>query len=442
MKKNIFLIFMFLLIPIEVLATNDINIECNKTKLKINEETTCNLNISNLNFAITDVTGNVKLGNNLQLINSTYNKNTWLSLDNNFSVTDINLMRHNNEKISNITIATFKIKADANATGNSNISFNNIELGNTEYQSISVNCNPLKINFGNNVNTLETLNIKGVNLNFTKDKTNYSIESELDSITIDATATDKNAKITGIGTKKISYGKNTFDVVVTAENGSAKIYKINVNRKDKRSNNNNLTSIILSQGKINFDKNITEYTVNVTNKIDKINISYELEDKKSTAEFIGDKNLVEGDNIFVIKVTAENKEVKEYKINIIRETKNETSENLKKINIKIKNHEFIFDKSIYEYTINTNYEKLDFEIILEDEESKYEIIGNENLKNNDTILIKVIDKDLNTTTYKFIIQNQDKKTKNNSNNIWLIIILCISILYNIILTTIYIKKNK
>lgn len=441
MKRNIFLALLFFIMPLSVYATNDVSIVCENTKLKINEETSCKLYASNLDFTVIDVSGAVKLGDNLQLISSSYDKNVWLSLDTNFSVTDINLMRHNNTNISGITIATFKVKATSNATGNSNISFNNILFGNSEYQSVSLNCNPVNIHFGNNMASLKNLSIKGYTLDFSSNKFDYSIDIEQSNIYIDAIATDVNAKISGIGNKSISYGKNVFEIIVTAENGMTKIYKINVNRKDTRSSVNDLTNITLSSGKINFEKNKTEYVVNVENKIDKIDLSYELLDKKSNAVIIGDLNLVEGENLLIIKVTAENEEVKEYKIKIIREHKIDITDSNKISNLIIKDHVILFDKDTYDYVISTDYKKLDITVSLVDDESIYEIIGNENLQDGSIITIKVIDKNDNVNTYKIIISNNTDNEK-DSNSFWLIIVLCISFLYNVILTIIYFKKRK
>jgi len=440
MKKSIFLMFIFLLMPLTVMAVNDINVSCGKIKLKINEETTCKLNVSNLNFNVIDVTGKVKLGNNLQLVSSSYDKGVWLSLDDKFSVTDINLMRHKNDKINSITIATFKIKASANATGDSSVSFNNVSFGNSDYQSVPLSCSPVTIYFGNDINTLQSLNIKGFDIKFKSDMLNYSIDVEQENIFIEAVAIDSKAKISGIGNKNIAFGKNVIDVVVTAENGSKKTYKINVNRKDNRSNINDLSNITLSHGSIVFDKSKTEYVVNVENDVDSIDIFYELVDKKSTAEIIGNSNLIEGENNLIIKVKAENGEVKEYKINIIREQKKVVTASNKISSLKIKDHELFFDKDIDEYVINTDYKKLDIYVLLEDNESKYEIIGNNNLQDGSIITIKVMDKIGNINVYKIKIQNDNVQVQNN--NIWLIITLIISILYNIVITIFYLKVKK
>lgn len=85
-------------------------------------------------------------------------------------------------------------------------------------------------------NNLSSLSIKGYELNpkFDKDTTEYKLEldSSVETIDIEAKASDDEATISGIGNKKVSEGVNTFEIKVTAENGNEKIYKIIVNVQD------------------------------------------------------------------------------------------------------------------------------------------------------------------------------------------------------------------
>ena len=243
-------IFLFLCFPFSVFATNDVRIVCNSTRLAIGEETTCSLVANNLNFTAVDVTGKVSVGSNLSIISSYYDNGVWMSLDQAFSVTDINLMRNATTHASSLTVATFRVKANNNIDGNSYIKFTNVAMGNSDYDSVSLNCNPVNFTFKSNVNTLNSLVITGKSINFSSDRTSYSIDVDEPSINVSAVATDPNSKISGIGTRNINYGKNIINVVVTSESGIARTYTINVNRKDNRSSNNYLKKLSLTNGKI------------------------------------------------------------------------------------------------------------------------------------------------------------------------------------------------
>lgn len=95
------------------------------------------------------------------------------------------------------------------------------------------------------------------------------------------------------------------------------------------SNNNNLSSITLNNGTLNptFNKNITSYTVNVSNSTSSINITAEVEDLKATMTINGEFqssgepkaiNLQVGDNIITIVVTAEDGTTKTYTVTVTR----------------------------------------------------------------------------------------------------------------------------
>ncbi len=64
-----------------------------------------------------------------------------------------------------------------------------------------------------------------------------------------------------------------------------------------------------------FDKNTLEYQLELENDVEAITIHAEAEDKKSSVSGEGTKTVVEGDNKFTIRVTAENGSVRNYVIN-------------------------------------------------------------------------------------------------------------------------------
>ena len=85
-------------------------------------------------------------------------------------------------------------------------------------------------------NDLKSLSVEGFELSpeFSKDVTEYTVTVPEDTkeVTINATENDSAASVTGTGTFEVTGGTNTFDIVVRAENGSEKTYKVTVNVVD------------------------------------------------------------------------------------------------------------------------------------------------------------------------------------------------------------------
>ena len=82
-------------------------------------------------------------------------------------------------------------------------------------------------------NFLSSLTIDGLKLkeDFDKEKLEYSLDipAETEKIKINAQLADSNASVTGTGEKTLTIGLNTFEIVVTAENGSKRTYVIKAN---------------------------------------------------------------------------------------------------------------------------------------------------------------------------------------------------------------------
>lgn len=79
-------------------------------------------------------------------------------------------------------------------------------------------------------NYLSSLSIEGYDLNFSKDKTEYSLEvpNGTESVKVNATKEDSRSRVSGTGTIKVSEGTNKIDIVVVAQNGSTRTYTINI----------------------------------------------------------------------------------------------------------------------------------------------------------------------------------------------------------------------
>ena len=84
-------------------------------------------------------------------------------------------------------------------------------------------------------NTLDSITVSDCTLNlvFNSATTEYSctVKNSVTSINVNATATSSKAKVRGLGIKELTVGKNTLSIRVIAEDGSEKIYNVNVTRK-------------------------------------------------------------------------------------------------------------------------------------------------------------------------------------------------------------------
>ena len=84
-------------------------------------------------------------------------------------------------------------------------------------------------------NTLDSITVSDCTLDpvFNNATTEYSctVKNNVTSVTVNATATSTKAKVRGLGIKELTVGKNTLPIRVIAEDGSEKIYNVNVTRK-------------------------------------------------------------------------------------------------------------------------------------------------------------------------------------------------------------------
>ena len=180
------------------------------------------------------------------------------------------------------------------------------------------------------VNTLSALTVSNATITpeFESSVTNYSsvVSNTITSVTIAATPTDSKATVSGdLGEKTLQVGKNTFNILVTAEDGtSKKTYEIEINREDaiepSKSSDNTLKSLAVSNAilKPEFSKTTAEYTATVNDNIDEVTIIATASDSKAKIEGTGTKQITDGSNAFIIVVTAENNSKKIYTITVVK----------------------------------------------------------------------------------------------------------------------------
>lgn len=273
---------------------------------------------------------------------------------------------------------------------------------------------------------LSSLTVSNANINFTPNQTMYttSVESNISKVQISATTNNAKATFTtgyGPRTVNLSYGQNTFKLIVKSEKGTTRTYTITITRKDTRSSNNNLSSLSVSVGKINFNKNTTTYNIDTKGDVTSATISATLEDQKST--FVSGYaprtvSLKEGFNSFQIKVKNEKGTIKTYTINITREDGKSRNNNLKDLTLSTGN--ITFDKNNLNYNVTVEYEieKLTINATPEDSKAKVTYQKENTLKvgeNKITITVEAENKSTKNYTITVTRKEEGKKLSNVSS---------------------------
>lgn len=341
---------------------------------------------------------------------------------------------------SSATISATAADSNSVVTGTGNVSLNygnntfNItvrsEAGTTRTYTINVN-RPDSRSTNNN---LSSLSVDIGNISFNKNTTSYNLTTKKTSVNISATKEDSKATITGdIGNKSLSIGTNTFRINVVAENGSTKTYTITIVRQsdeskptnptnpttpsDNRNSNNNLSSLVVTNTNIVFDKKTTVY--NLTTTASSVYISAARETTTATISGdVGKQDLKIGKNQFIIRVIAENGNKKVYTINITRESGKSTNNYLKSLTLSNGNINFKKATKTYNVNVDNNVDKVTIGADLEDSKSSFENgfgprVVNLSLGNN-TVYIKVRSESGQVRTYILYINRNDGRDSDSS----------------------------
>lgn len=243
-----------------------------------------------------------------------------------------------------------------------------------------------------------TLYVDGYTLQPTFSKTVYQynliVPSNVSSINITATKSDSRQTITGFGTKKLAYGDNDFQVIVSAQDGSSRTYNITVHRTDDRTGDTSLISLNVSDTNIKYEDKTRNYEATVSRSIDSILITARTTDPNATLVGTGRKKLNIGPNTFTLTVTSSGGRISNYTITINRSNEElqviEKSSKLKSIKVNSLVLDLSENKTRWFYGVGKDTENVSIEAIPESNTAEVEIIGNENLKDGiNNIIIKV-----------------------------------------------------
>lgn len=352
MKKIIFIfsfISIFLVIAsIKSFAEAEITLDLSNYNIQKNDEITVKANIKNENIAAYTIwlyydKEKVECISNEENINIIDDKiiYTW------FSETG------KNKALDSLINIKFKAKQDGVAL------FNVIaEAYNDKGEELEIKYNQAEVSIGkenqeenkekgneilqNNVKdddaTLEIMRVnrEGIEPEFDKNINEYYlvVDESIEDLNITAIPTNSEAQVNITGNKNLKNGLNKIKIKVTSKDKSkTNEYIINVTKTQNIKNANaNLEILAVEYFNLvpEFDQNVTNYSVEVSNKTEKLNIFAVSADEEAKVEISGNENIKTGDNIVIISVTAKNGITnKKYYINVHKRNNEEELKNEK-----------------------------------------------------------------------------------------------------------------
>lgn len=155
---------------------------------------------------------------------------------------------------------------------------------------------------------LTHITVSAGTLSFDANTTSYTVNvaNDITSISVTGAANHSQATVKGNVTgKQLEVGENVIEITVTAEDRvTVVVYTVTVVRAF--SSDATLKSITLSAGTIPFDANITDYTVNVANNVESIDVAGTANHPAATVSGnLTGKTLEVGDNAVILTVAAE-----------------------------------------------------------------------------------------------------------------------------------------
>src|SRR5574344_1227307 len=270
--------------------------------------------------------------------------------------------------------------------------------------------------------TLSSLGVTGYTLSptFSSGVTNYTltVPNSVSSVDVTGTATSSSATVSGTGTKSLSVGSNTATVTVTAEDGTTKeTYTVTITREAgssvTKSSDSSLKSLSVTGYTLSpaFNTSETSYSMSVGSSVTGITVSGIANDSKATVTVTGNNNLVAGNNVVKVTVTAEDGSQKIYTINVTKASSNtggsttvpttnkgtttttskSTNNYLKQLSTNDGTLSPTFIKITSNYSITVPYDKtsLDLTALVENSGATVAISGNSNFKVGENNVVEV-----------------------------------------------------
>ncbi len=163
-----------------------------------------------------------------------------------------------------------------------------------------------------------------------------TVPADVEEVEVYGTAQDSNAKVSGLGTKTLEEGLNDLSIVVTAEDGTEKLYTINVTRGGSEGSDSTeggtetsedgLSALTIGDLELSpaFSTSVYEYTAKYIGEGKELEVNATPTDSDYTVEVTGNDNLQEGENTITILVTdADGENIATYQVTVDKSLVNE-----------------------------------------------------------------------------------------------------------------------
>jgi len=318
MKRKILMIIMavfsFMLCTKGIYAANA-SITASKTNVTVGTKVTITvkINAAAWNLNVSGASSGAIVGFNSEAENQATTKTYTLNLTKAGKYTVYlkgDITDESSETATNINksvTVTVKEKATTNSNTNNNTPTNTNNNSTTTTKKSS-NANISKL----------TLSVEGLSFKSAQTTYNVKVGEAVENITVGVTLAHKKATYTVAGNKNLKAGNNLIKIVVTAEDGTKKTYKINVEKEGNLEESSaDLANLIIEDMTFEtpFNATQTEYRGSKMKYKASLNVLPYTVSEKATHEVIGNENLKEGENTIIVRVTSFDKtNTVEYKV--------------------------------------------------------------------------------------------------------------------------------
>lgn len=244
------------------------------------------------------------------------------------------------------------------------------------------------------------------------------VPRDVTDITILAVQSSPLTTVTGNGYYELSLGENIIYVTVSASDKSSRTYVIHVHRLE--SDNNYIKSFFAPDMNLleKFEREKTDYKMEVPDYITKLDLDIELEEEHATYRIEGNENFVPGDNLVKVIVTAENGDERVYQFTVNVQDEAKYSNRLLDLTVEKETLMPVFDPDTTTYTVTVPYTKTQAKVsgVLESVDATVTGFGTHELVPGRNIIpVVVTSKDKKTRVYNVIvyrIKSSDARLKN------------------------------